>query len=303
MSTSEPQPRPAPAHSEHKYKAAYVGASEVIATSLIIIAAALAYSFPPQQGTNFIEGDPTLSHPLVAETVPTGALIALSVGVPLLVIAFVNILAAFQARKHHNMTRHEVARHVAYDLLALLQSIALALAITGAVKDFTSVLVRNHHNDARVCWWQNSLNSYDVQRPNFFALCNYAGYGTTGPSPQYFAQISPGQFGNINKCRGSASDIHSAMSAFPSGHASIAFAGLVIASILLWEMEPRLSLISMWGVVCVLPMILAAWIALTRIRNYYHTPAEVFVGVMVGVYSARAAWLNRRWHLLGHSSQ
>ena len=77
-------------------------------------------------------------------------------------------------------------------------------------------------------------------RPNFFALCNYKGYGDALEHAgndiyavnltDYFGGTTAGVFGDYAYCAGKASDIRQARLSFPSGHSSIAFAGMAFLS-------------------------------------------------------------------------
>ena len=68
------------------------------------------------------------------------------------------------------------------------------------------------------------------QRPNFFAMCNYAGYADaleSGDFTAYNAATSAGALGDISKCQADTSHVIEAQLSFPSGHASISSAGMV----------------------------------------------------------------------------
>ena len=77
-------------------------------------------------------------------------------------------------------------------------------------------------------------------RPNFFALCNYKGYGDALEHvsndiyavnlTDYFGATTSGVFGDYAYCAGKASDIRQSRLSFPSGHSSIAFAGMAFLS-------------------------------------------------------------------------
>ena len=66
-------------------------------------------------------------------------------------------------------------------------------------------------------------------RPNFFASCNYAGYAdaiNSGDETQYLSETVAGAFGDYGKCEFPNDEWRSAQKSFPSGHASLSFAGL-----------------------------------------------------------------------------
>lgn len=75
------------------------------------------------------------------------------------------------------------------------------------------------------------------QRPNFFAMCNYAGYADaleSGDSSAYNAATSAGAFGDVSKCQADTGHVIEAQLSFPSGHASISSAGMVYLACFLY---------------------------------------------------------------------
>ena len=66
------------------------------------------------------------------------------------------------------------------------------------------------------------------RRPDFFAMCDYAGYRAVNASNVTDLQawmakekIVAGTLGSISRCRATASEIAESCKSFPSGHASI----------------------------------------------------------------------------------
>jgi membrane-associated phospholipid phosphatase len=152
-------------------------------------------------------------------------------------------------------------------LLAFAQCIAINSAFTNTIKNY----VGRH-------------------RPNFFALCDYAGFVSN--RTEYEATTVAGAYGDIRKCKGTPSDIEEGQLSFPSGHASYSFAGLFLATLYLRALFriPSRVVFSLPSVLSFAPTVLAGYIALTRIRDRYHNPDDVAVGSLIGIVSAWLAW-------------
>jgi hypothetical protein len=126
---------------------------------------------------------------------------------------------------------------------------------------------------------------------------NYAGYRdalSTGNYTDYLAATTEGAFGDMSKCLGSSSDIRSSTASFPSGHASTAFAGLLVLALFLRSMlsvTKNLHL-TFGAFFCTLPLMLASYIALSRFRDRYHFTDDVLGGALIGIGGAIVAW----WH-------
>lgn len=157
-------------------------------------------------------------------------------------------------------------------LLGLAQALAVALAGTGALKV-----------------------AFGWPRPGLFYLCDYAGYRAAFESGNYIPYVSAttaGVPGSLSKCRASAG-LEDYTSSFPSGHAAIAFAGLgFLALALRWALRVKRG---RWFSARVLlgfggPLVLASWIAVTRVTNGWHFPADVLAGAVIGTVGAVLAW-------------
>ena len=80
-------------------------------------------------------------------------------------------------------------------------------------------------------------------------------------------------------------------SSFPSAHASVSFAGFSFASLVMWsDMAAPLIKISSMHVfvlplvlICVAPLTVSSWIAITGVHDYMHTPVDILAGAMIGV--------------------
>ena len=87
-------------------------------------------------------------------------------------------------------------------------------------------------------------------------------------------------------CSGSARAVREGRKSFPSGHTSLATAGLgYLSFFLLANVRPRADTGSgaVWRTLAALsPLFLAAWIGISRVRDYWHHWSDVASGGMLG---------------------
>ena len=223
--------------------------------------------------------DPSLSYPREVETVSAALLFFFAVGVPLL-----TFLVFFWLRRGAPHARSEYHSL----LLAFCLCVILDLLATDCIKKLTG-----------------------RPRPNFFALTRWQWIdGEAGSSS---GQWGPGP-------EATEADVREAYQSFVSGHTSLSFAGLLfLAQFLFQQLSPlsplhiahsiavdrkRLSQLSRINnlpslFVPFLPVGLAAWIGLTRIRDYWHFCEDVLGGGLVGTFFAvcifNYCYLERRW--------
>lgn len=233
-----------------------------------------------------IERDPALSYAKVPkQTVSGTALVLIVIFVPGGCFALCHALWALRHRREARVAskggssvfKPQLVSFL-YTVLALVQTIALNAAITNTVKIYVG-----------------------RPRPNFFALCNYAGYAdalASGNFAAYNVATTAGAFGDLSKCQASAADVEEAQLSFPSGHASYSFAALVFCALYLRLVlgVPRASVFSPAAMLAYGPLILAGWVACSRIRDHYHNPDDVAVGAGIGIVAAVLGWR----HYLAH---
>ncbi|XP_041968539.1 phospholipid phosphatase 5 [Aricia agestis] len=136
------------------------------------------------------------------------------------------------------------------DALEFLLAWSLSLGITGVLTDMVKLIVGR-------------------PRPDFFYRCYPDGIEI-----------------DDQRCTGDLADIIEGRKSFPSGHSSISFCSLGIASV--WICG-RLGVVSRrrgsaFRVLCVLaPAMLAACIALSRTCDYHHHWQDVLVGSLLGL--------------------
>lgn len=176
----------------------------------------------------------------------------------------------------------------AFELFGMAQAIFLSMGTYNAIKSFVGRL-----------------------RPNFFAACDYKGYGTglrAGNLTAYLAATVPGAVGDVAHCLAPLEDVDEASLSFPSGHAAMSFAGMTYATLALAavarviahtrkrgdgshsrggrEVFPRG--VSPWLAAACLPLSYAVYVSCTRVTDYKHRPEDVLAGAVIGVASALA---------------
>ncbi|KAG0150018.1 hypothetical protein CROQUDRAFT_653009 [Cronartium quercuum f. sp. fusiforme G11] len=201
--------------------------------------------------------NPQYHAPLKPEQVSDEWLHHLSVTLPFLLLIALTLLSYPTGGAHLLPTLH-------LSLLGLLTSHVISIFPTNLLKV-----------------WVGRL------RPDFFSRCSYSQASNTCIAHHHNYQI-----------------IEIGMKSFPSGHAAKAFAGLGFLS--LWiagrngafafggdglrgsgPLESRL----LKGLVAVVWLVLATWVAVTRIQDHRHHPADVLAGSFIGLFSAVVAYL------------
>ena len=247
--------------------------SEVVACVALVIYAAVTINLAPMP-TPFFERDPSISFAFVEDTVSVGMLAGLAVGVPITCVGIGHVVRAYTSKA----SRRALVLSLAWTLLSFAQAVILTLAITDTIK-----------------------NAFARHRPSFLARCDYAGYraaAVTQNFTAYYAATTAGQFGDLSRCIGPSVDIADGQRSFPSGHASMAFAGLMWLTLylrLVADVSPHVHF-SFEAILCTSPLVLAMWVAITRVRDRAHNVDDVMAGALLGAACAWAAWQ----HLLRH---
>ena len=122
-------------------------------------------------------------------------------------------------------------------------------------------------------------------------MCDYAGYATALISRNFSAYLSATdstRFVDVAKCAAASSLTRDAFTSFVSGHAGLAFAGCVFTALLIRHVAriPAWDVISPRAMLAGWPIVLAAYVALTRIFNR-----------CVGVAYSYGSWHQVRHHL------
>ena len=119
-------------------------------------------------------------------------------------------------------------------------------------------------------------------RPNFYSMCE-------------FDEVS-------RQCMSTLSRIEQSRKSFPSGHSSLSFSSLCLVSfyalrqIRFYTLQNRkeagigrlsnLLSLALVTVFTVSPLLLASWVAASRIRDFWHHPSDVIAGIGIGSLSA-----------------
>lgn len=191
--------------------------------------------------------DKTISFPYaVEETVPPIYLALIAVGVPVLSIFLLALVVRKSAYDFHN------------GCLGLCLSLGLTIVTTSILK-----------------------NTLGRLRPDFLDRCQIqSGTSTTDPAYSLFT---------MDIC--TQTDRHifeDGMKAFPSGHSSISFAGLTFLSFFL---AGKIRVFDQRGhtwksFAVIIPLLCAALVAISRIRDYRHHWQDVLVGGLIGMLFA-----------------
>ncbi|KAI9029212.1 phosphatidic acid phosphatase type 2/haloperoxidase [Hyaloraphidium curvatum] len=230
----------------------------------LLIATALVNAFAPVTQRVFSLDDAAISYPLSSETFPNWLLYVLAVAVPVVCCSALALLR-----------RSLLELHSA--LLGLAFALSLTVLLTESFKVYVGAL-----------------------RPDFISRCapNWpaaasslaGGIASTGIN---FGGQPPGPLRMFNGtvCTGSSGTVEDGRKAFPSGHASLSFAGLGFLSLHLamakgWMFSsPRPAYLAP-AVVALAPAVLAACIAVSRVIDYRHSPLDVAAGSVLGMLAA-----------------
>ena len=248
-------------------------ASEACVCGLLLVYVLATIRLQPL-ATQFMERDPTISFSLQLETVPTSMLVGLCVGIPVAVILIGHGARYAVMSASAKPGWSPLLASLAWTLLSLAQALVFSMALVDTVK-----------------------NVVGRQRPNFFALCDYAGYRAAAASDNftaYDATTVPGVFGSVSRCAAAAADVADSQRSFPSGHSSLSAAAMTWTTLYL-RLASGVSPSSHFNVramLCNAPLVLAAWVCVTRMRDRFHNADDVMAGALFGVGCAWCAWLH-----------
>lgn len=142
------------------------------------------------------------------------------------------------------------------------------------------------------------LKSYSGRRrPNFFAMCNYAGYRdalATKNYTYYLANTDPNVFGDMNKCLDQDPwIIQQSISSYPSGHAAFAFCGFINLALLVgyvWHCHNRKHSFLKLAVLA-LAFLIALLLSWSRTRDYWHSWDDIMAGAIIGTVIGFAVFI------------
>lgn len=114
-----------------------------------------------------------------------------------------------------------------------------------------------------------------MPRPNFFQMCNYQQINTNYTF--YLENTSPYQIVNIDNCYTNIDEINDSISSFPSNHASYCFS-LATSTFLLLSIKK----LPFYNILWISPFVIASYIGISRIQDYYHNISDVIAGALLG---------------------
>jgi len=98
--------------------------------------------------------------------------------------------------------------------------------------------------------------------------------------PDFLARCQP-----VNGvCTGNVHSVQEGRKSFPSGHSSLSFAGNGFLSLYLYgKLCGGSRHVRLWQLlICGVPLIVAVWVALSRVQDYWHHWEDVLVGCLLG---------------------
>lgn len=204
----------------------------------------------------FVAGDVRISHPFAEqERVPDHLLYVLAVYLPMLVVIIVCWLTR-SWDKYTKLHRTQVA------LVSLLLSVATTSVITDVLK----------------CWIANP-------RPDFLSRCGGS------------SKMTKGKLYTMDSCSPALGEmyLYDGMKSTPSGHSSMLFCGLGWLVLFLWGHYSALTTGKPAHVkyLCALgPIMLALYIALSRVQDYRHHNFDIIFGGIIGAVNAAIGYLH-----------
>jgi membrane-associated phospholipid phosphatase len=213
----------------------------------------------------FIEQDPSLSYPYVEDQqVSFTNLVILSSIIPqaILILSY----AFFVLHKKNDSAKKETSKGAIFIVMIYI-GFGTCMMLTSAITNTLKI-------------------NYGEPRPNFFGLCNYKGYRdalSSGNYTAYYESTMFGQFGDTKNCQEDQDVINDAFMSFPSGHASLMFAGSVYPCLIFLLFKNRSIVHYMLGLMIIGGYIsLASWVCITRVTDYMHRPSDVSIGAILG---------------------
>ena len=267
-------------------------ALELVGMAILLIPLGYIYVFtshfePFHRG--FYCDDQTIKHPYKKETISLGQACLIWFGLAIFFILFVETLRSLAERGKRRA--HPIAGRVKVLWIATELYRQFGYFALGGLG----------------CLVFTEVSKYTIGRlrPHFLSLCQ----------PAMNAQLCKGQYGfsryvtddEATICLGlvenggntTIKQLHEARLSFMSGHTSFSF---YCASFLTVYLQARLSNFPVRSITCVLIayrtvkvfrpfiqfslLILAFWISLTRISDYFHHPEDILTGAIVGLASA-----------------
>lgn len=129
-------------------------------------------------------------------------------------------------------------------------------------------------------------------RPSAFYLCNYLGYTdavNSGNYTNYNSLMKFGKVGTFDNCY-DQSMVSEAFSSFPSGHSSMSFCSMLVTCFIIRTMLNIKNVFTFCGILSYSPLIISAWIAVTRVQDNKHHEDDIFAGIFIGLICTLISW-------------
>ncbi|CAK1588634.1 unnamed protein product [Parnassius mnemosyne] len=208
----------------------------------------------------------------------------------ILVFVLCVLYQKFQPRKHY-ITEAELLnlnyRHPRKESRVTLQSVIVLIICIPLIIITSDSLLRNYVETFQglLGWNLAILTNAVITEAIKITVCR--------PRPDFFYRcFSNGVLTADLICTGEESDVIDGRKSFPSGHSSFAFCSLGFISIWLYG---KLRLIQSRGIVfimCTLPLIIAAFISITRVYDNRHHWQDVVGGSLLGFFISYASYMH-----------
>ncbi|KAF8416849.1 PAP2 superfamily-domain-containing protein [Tirmania nivea] len=262
--------------------------------------------------TSLVSGVPTmLSYPHGSSTVPYAVVMIVSLAVPFLLILFLMVFVVRLPLPNYggaNISKAPTYR----PRLRLANTYILGLLLSLALTLFATNLLKNVIGKQRPDFWGRCGGVIqDMEIISKYTLPDYGLSGTSDESgtrmvtwevcQNYYSDVivkpTTGGSGLKQVSRGALQD---GWRSFPSGHASISFAGLGYLSLFLAYVFGALgsrrkvrvgkerSILAL--VATVVPVLTAGYISATRYTDLMHGGADICAGVILGILGVAVGW-------------
>ncbi|KAN0026752.1 hypothetical protein ACTFIV_007743 [Dictyostelium citrinum] len=221
---------------------------------VILVIGFILFLKVPVRGRLFRLNDESISYPKLEEIIPLGMLIPLVTAIPFVIMLLISIII----KRDYNDFHHS--------LLGFCQSISITLLLTGSFKVFIGGL-----------------------RPSFLEFCK--------PTKESIAAGNPPiGYGSIyydkSICTESEFTVNDGLSAYPSGHSSIAATCFGFLALYLFA---RLKCFDNRGHIIIYLLVIgclisAGLIGISRVADYRHTFLNVLAGWSIGLIIALSCY-------------
>ena len=197
--------------------------------------------------------------------------------------------------KYPYIENETIPAYVCFTLWIVL-SLFIILTTQIISKSFSIIVVKDIISGALCCILLTDIVKYAVgkMRPHFLTLCdpdynnicfNEDAYYIDDDGEELLDEFYQKYVNETNVCSTDKSELlREARLSFLSGHASYSF---YFATFLIHFINNHIKYLK-WGrqitsIIKLLLIMLATWISLTRINDFYHHPSDVFCGAFTGV--------------------